>query len=52
MLLMTTALDEIIDLKAQAKNRRDVRRYDQAVQILNRAIEIAFRSARNSGAAG
>lgn len=38
---MATASDEILSLKTQAKNRRDLGRYDRAVQILERAIEIA-----------
>lgn len=38
---MTAVLDEILSLKTQAKNRRDLRRYDRAVQILARAIKLA-----------
>jgi len=38
---MATVSDEILALKTQAKNRRDLRRYPRAVEILERAIEIA-----------
>jgi hypothetical protein len=38
---MTTISDEIRSLKTQAKNRRDLRRYDSAVHILERAITLA-----------
>lgn len=38
---MSTVLDEIRNLKTQAKNRRDLRRYDSAARILERAISLA-----------
>jgi hypothetical protein len=44
---MATALDEIRSLKTQAKNRRDFRRYDSAVQILGRAIGLAKDNLQN-----
>lgn len=44
---MTTITDEIRSLKTQAKNRRDLRRYDRAVQILDRAIELAKENLEN-----
>lgn len=46
---MATASDEIIALKTQAKNRRDLRRYDRATEILKRAIEIAKSNLPNEG---
>jgi hypothetical protein len=41
---MPTLVDEISDLKTQAKNRRDLKRYERAVSILNEAIGLAERS--------
>lgn len=45
---MATVLDEILALKTQAKNRRDLRRYDRAVQISERAIQIAKSNLNNA----
>ena len=38
---MATLVEEISDLKTQAKNRRDLKRYERAVSILNKAISLA-----------
>jgi len=38
---MTLVLDDIRNFKTQAKNRRDLRRYESAVRILDRAIALA-----------
>src|SRR5689334_8907171 len=45
---METVVDQIRKLKTQAKNRRDLRRYDAAVRILRDAIGVADRSLSNS----
>jgi hypothetical protein len=45
---METVVDQIRKLKTQAKNRRDLRRYDAAVRILQDAIGVAERSLSNS----
>lgn len=44
---MATVSDEILALKTQAKNRRDLRRYGKAVEILERAIELAKNNINN-----
>jgi tetratricopeptide (TPR) repeat protein len=38
---MATVLDELRNLKTQAKNRRDLRRYNSAARLLERAIALA-----------
>lgn len=45
---MPTVLDEIRSLKTQAKNRRDLRRYGAARDVLNRAIGLAEQNLANS----
>jgi len=45
---MATISDEIRNLKTQAKNRRDLRRYDRAASILTRAIALATPDLANS----
>jgi tetratricopeptide (TPR) repeat protein len=44
---VATVSDEILALKTQAKNRRDLRRYSKAVEILERAIELAKNNINN-----
>ena len=38
---MPTLIEQIRELKTQAKNRRDLQRYDRAVNILEKAIDLA-----------
>ena len=48
---MSTVLERIRELKTQAKNRRDLKRYDAAEKLLTQAIEIAQRELDTANAA-